>query len=292
MDFSLSGIGNFLMNEIYAIDPSAPEDLKDLKMLSELFGFSQGRFIAKYPDDWVTFLKNNVGQLGSIDQSRASVLLKRFHENSLPVSGTYFRGKDWLSNAVNLQDKQSKFTRIVTTPNNKNLPSLGNFLYEEDLPDSHGEHIGRDINSYRKSIAPLFQSSTEIHVQDMFFYFYSNGVKQNRIWEVARMICDLAITHERCEKLVFHLNQEGSETQRLDESFLQIREESNSRILKIVYTLEDKKLSHGRYIFSIKGGLQFDHGFDTTYSRDNKKTNHVHWMSEKELLPLLDRYRI
>ena len=278
------------MNEIYAIDPSAPEDLKDLNMLSELFGFSQGRFIAKYPDDWVAFLKNKVGQMSSIDQSRASVLLQRFHEKSLPVSGTYFRGRDWLSNAVNLQDQQRKFTRIVTTPNNENLPSLGNFLYKEDVPDSRGEHIGCDIYSYRKSIAPLFQSSTEIHVQDMFFYFYSNGKKQHRIWEVARMICDLAITHGRCEKLFFHLNQEGSETQRLDESFLQIKEESKSQILKIVYTLEDKKSSHGRYIFSIKGGLQFDHGFNTAYSRE--KTNHVHWMSKTELSHLHDRYKI
>ena len=41
-------------------------------------------------------------------------------------------------------------------------------------------------------------------------------------------------------------------------------------------------MTHGRYIFSIKGGMQFDHGF----SLGNKKTNHVHWLSKKELTPI------
>ena len=54
------------------------------------------------------------------------------------------------------------------------------------------------------------------------------------------------------------------------------------------FTLNDKnKMKHGRYIFSIKGGLQFDYGFEIFGS---KKTNHVHWLSQPELLPIQKIY--
>ena len=71
------------MNDIYAIDPRAPEDLKDLKLLSELFGFAHGRFVAEYPADWVYFLQSRLKEMGALDQSRASILLNKFLKNTL-----------------------------------------------------------------------------------------------------------------------------------------------------------------------------------------------------------------
>ena len=63
MVFFLSEIGSFLVNNIYAIDPSPEKDLKDLSVLSNLFGFSTGRFIANYPDDWISFLRRTIEQM-------------------------------------------------------------------------------------------------------------------------------------------------------------------------------------------------------------------------------------
>jgi hypothetical protein len=45
-------------------------------------------------------------------------------------------------------------------------------------------------------------------------------------------------------------------------------------------------VNHGRYFFSLKGGLQFDNGFEL----NSTNHNHVHWLSKNELDPLLDKY--
>ena len=109
------------------------------------------------------------------------------------------------------------------------------------------------------------------------------------------MLISLASSTDRCERMVLHLNEEKFFTDtlesRLQEDLLQARRESGRSDLDITYTFEDRRGTHGRYIFSIKGGLQFDHGFDTD-GRDPSKRNHVHWLSHSELKPLWDRYSI
>lgn len=295
MGFFRSEIGSYLVNDIYAIDPGAPQDLRDLKLLAELFGFSHGRFIAEYPAEWPLILQGKFKTLRPIDQSRASVLLEKFLSNTLPVEGRYLRGKDWLSNVLDFQSKEHKFKKIVTANEVYDLPTLSQVLYEDELPDSRGEHIKPTINSYRFAIAPLFTVSTEIHIQDMYFFLEDGGKKLYRQWDVLHMLINLATQSARCKTLIFHLNQEKFTTSflesRLEDCFNLALENSNNNTLEIQYTLENKKITHGRYIFSIKGGLQFDHGFDTDIKTQDK-LNHVHWLSKNELLPLFEKYKI
>lgn len=283
------------MNDLYAIDPASPEDLKDLKLLAELFGFAHGRFVAEYPSDWIYLLQNRLKEMGPLDQSRATILLNKFLKNTLPIEGGYLRSRDWLSNALELQNKEHKFKNIVTSKNNRNLPSLSKILYEEELPDARGGHIKPDLQSYRDTVNPLFLVSTEIHIQDMFFILEEHGKKIFSQWGVLRMLVELAESSKRCKTLIFHLNEEKFPTtqleHRLEKSFMQVLDEIGTNDLEITYSLENKKITHGRYIFSIKGGLQFDHGFDTDL-RTQDKRNHVHWLSNNELQPLFDRYGI
>ncbi len=291
----LSAIGSYSVNDIYAIDPSAPQDLRDLKLLAELFGFAHGRFIAEYPEEWAFLLQSKFKDLRPIDQSRASILLSKFLSNTLPVEGRYLRSKDWLSNVLDFQTKERKFKKIVAANQVYDLPTLSQVLYEDELPDSRGEHIKPTINSYRFAITPLFIVSSEIHIQDMYFFLEDNGKKLHRQWDVLHMLIDLVAKSGRCKTLIFHLNQERFPTNdlesRLEESFDQALKNSNNNALEILYTLEDRKITHGRYIFSVKGGLQFDHGFDTDIKTQDK-LNHVHWLSKNELLPLFERYGV
>ena len=284
------------MNDIYGLDPAAPNGVKDLKVLCDLFGFTQGRFLANYPHDWLSMLRQRMTNLSDNDRARAAILLKKFLDGAIPVDGKYLRSKDWLTNAIDLQDKERKFRDIISTSDSQsNFPSLEKVLYEDELPDSRGSHIKMDLKSYQFTIAPLFLVSTEIHLQDMYFILEEDGKKLYRQWNILRMFVSQAQSGGRCKTLFFHLNQEKFATrqseERLENGFSQVLEEQKNGNLKIIYSLEDRKITHGRYIFSIKGGLQFDHGFDTDFRFDNKK-NHVHWLSKGELLPLFERYRI
>jgi hypothetical protein len=192
--------------------------------------------------------------------------------------------------------RKNKFTKIISKDKDQdNHLSFEQFLYEEDLPDARGDHVNAEINCYKRIISPLLLVSTEIHIQDMYFYFWEIGKKLFRRYEVLRMLISLASLNDRCERIVLHLNEEkflsDALESRLQEDLLHALYECGLSNVDITYTFEDRRLTHGRYIFSIKGGLQFDHGFDIG-GRDSSKKNHIHWLSHSELTPLWDRHAI
>jgi len=77
--------------------------------------------------------------------------------------------------------------------------------------------------------------------------------------------------------------------------FERIANDAGARSVELSYeVLEDRDEGdqHARYLLGNYTGLQFDHGFAIDFRRDGKSKNHVHWMSESELAPLLDRFMV
>jgi len=282
------------MNEIIGIDPVAPSDIKDLKSLLEMFGLSNGRFIANYPADWELILRQNLNQLKDIDKARATRLLDKHRDATLPVDGDYKRSKDWAANAVELQGKGRKFSEIYSTSDNPyKLPALEALLWDDDqsIPDGRGAHLPMTVESYRKAAKPLFLQSTEVHLIDSYFSLRRDGGEKDfRRWKVLSGFFEEAKNSGRCTQFCMHVNgakfPTDSSINTLVLDLEQIRDEVNYPELELSYTVEEDKL-HGRYLFSIKGGLQFDYGFDTD-TRNLDKRNHIHWLSATELEPLLN----
>ena len=284
MDFPLKEIRSFLVNEIYAVDPSAIKDSRDFEFLLELFGFSRGRFIAEYPCNWDSFLQREAREMPPLDQARMCRLLQRFKAHTLPSDVTYLTQDSWLCNAL---EQRAQFTEIVTTPNDEGLPSLEDIFQE--LADSQGGHISRDVITYKTIIRPLFLTSTEIHIQDQYFNF-----RDKRKLDVMHMLFELCAIHGRCTSLVFHLGEEERKHEnlsltRISTGIESLKAQYPALTLSATCTWDGGRI-HGRYIFSAKGGLHFDHGFDTDDGKPNRSKNHVHWMSVKELNPLLKIY--
>ena len=296
MVFSQNEIESYSMNDLYAIDPRAPRGLSEIKILSDLFGFSHGRFIARYPNDWEKLLSARRNELSDNDNARLTILIKRLSENTIPLSEVYRMNQDWLANVLKVEDKEKKFKKVVCQRDiDNNHISMNKFLYEQDIPDARGDHVRADVKTYQQLITPLFLVSTEIHFQDMYFYFFDRGRRLNRSYRVLKMFLHTASLGARCEKLIFHLNGEKFDSdcleRKLQDDLMQAAQECGCPNIEMEYSLEDRRLTHGRYVFSIKGGLQFDHGFDIA-NRESGRLNHVHWLSEGELTPLWDRYGI
>jgi hypothetical protein len=56
------------MNDLYGIDPQAPNNLRDLSGLLRLFGPSDGRFIADFPMAWRIELRDHMRSLSDLNQ--------------------------------------------------------------------------------------------------------------------------------------------------------------------------------------------------------------------------------
>ena len=290
------------MNDFFAIDPQGPQDKKDLATLAQTFGPNSGRFIAAYPTDWTDFARQVLNKLSGLDRARAELLLGKLLFALVPIDAPYSRGKSWEENAVKLVKQQHGLKEILgKDPNSVGLKTLTEFLW--DTPDSltgtsSGSFIPMTLQSYRDALWPLFALSTEVHLVDRFFTLRKqDGLKDHTREPVLRLIIQLAKHFGRTKTLHIHFHRdlkisEKQQEQRIESDLLVLADKTADVSIDILYSLLDEtsirnpRLTHGRYIFSMKGGLQFDHGFQILSHR----MNHVHWLTSEELNPLLAFY--
>jgi len=272
------------MNEIYGIDPSSPSDLKDLKVLFTRFGLAHGRFISRYPSDWDRELFSAFSELSELDRSRLTRLIQLHQDALLKSSAPFNRSKSWSKNVAEQRLRMKSFDRILAkNPNEENFETLENYLWgEDDDPgSSRGAFIEMTPESYANACAPLFECSSEVHVSDRFFQLRNqSGLMNRKRWSVLRALVGKAAQSSNCRELVLHFELPPAVSVKNFEMKMEedLEEIANEFSFDFSYDIRDA-MHHGRYIFSIHGGLQFDHGFEITYGQKN----HVHWLSSSEL---------
>lgn len=270
------------MNEIYGIDPEAPKDLGELRALLERFGPCNGRFIGRYPDDWYDLLGIKFSDLSGLDRSRFNRLLHLHRDSLLRTTVQYRRTKTWREN---IKDSRQFHKVLVAEPNDGVFSTLEEFLWDDsEIDSSRGDHIPATIEAYCVACAPLFSISSEVHMADRFFRLRrESGDLDRQKFSLIRGVLEKAKSVGRCQTLVVHFEQPAYISEKRCEEQIErdlglIQSETD---IELTYDIH-KSLTHGRYIFSIKGGLQFDHGF----LLDRYKVNHVHWLSTGELRPI------
>lgn len=272
------------MNELYGIDPSSPKDLKDLKALLTRFGLAQGRFIARYPSDWEQELLSSFSEVSELDRVRLTRLIQMHQTIFLSAPIPFNRSKIWPRNVAEHCLPVRAFDRILArNPNEEGFETLEDYLWDEDddLGASRGAFIDMAPECYADACVPLFECSSEVHLSDRFFQLRNqSGIINRKHWSVLRALVEKASASSKCRLFVLHFERPSVVTVknfelRLEEDLQEIGTEFSFDFL---YDIRDS-MHHGRYIFSIYGGLQFDHGFEVTRSQKN----HVHWMSSSEL---------
>ena len=272
------------MNEIYGIDPSSPKDLKDLKALFTRFGLAHGRFISRYPSDWERELFASFSEISELDRARLTRLIQLHQTAFLTSPAPFNRSKTWSKNVAEQRLRVRAFDRILArNPNEENFETLEDYLWgEDDDPGaSRGAFIDMTPERYADACAPLFECSSEVHVSDRFFHLRNqSGVMNRRRWSVLRALVGKAAASTKCRLLILHFEQPPAVSVKNFEMKLEedLEEIANEFSFDFSYDIRDS-MHHGRYIFSIYGGLQFDHGFEITHGQKN----HVHWLSSSEL---------
>jgi hypothetical protein len=284
------------MNEIFAVDPEGPSDLRDLRALLDRFGLANGRLIARYPQDWRQMLEYHFRHLSGLDRSRLSRLLQLHRDSLLDSAEPYFRSRSWTENVSAAMRDGSRFGRVLArSPNADGLETLESFLWssEEDLSLSREEYIPMTSRAYIEACRPLFELSSEIHLVDRFFRLRFDGVQRDhKRWRLLVEFLREINRIGRCERFVVYFDCPAHLPE--DDFLIQLESDLNlvrsdaglgAGGLEVGYDVRDD-FDHGRYIFSVKGGLQFDNGFAVGH----REKNHVRWMSTSGLRPLLIKY--
>lgn len=284
------------MNEIYAVDPAAPEDAKELMHLVSLFGPTEGRFLYDFPCHWRTEALALIEREPEVMKQRVKALLHRRRralvdpERHVPLRGT------WSEAACGLQPCEGLIGPRGCPPTAMPIDVA---LYE--LPDSRGDHVPRTPRGLTSAAHMLFRVSPRIVLVDPYLrlsYVDGEGRRRDdrRFKPVLLELLRVAAS-ERTEIMEIFVSRRSSEGEseidfadRLD----RLKTEAGAATLQLQYGVLEEDIAdlpgrrqHARYLLGIGSGLHFDHGFDST---DDGSLNHVHWLSESELRPLLSRF--
>jgi hypothetical protein len=287
------------MNEIYAVDPAAPEDARELMHLVRLFGPTEGRFLYDFPSHWRTEALALIEREPEVMKQRATALLHRRRrafvdpERHVPLRGT------WSEAACMLQPRDGLIGPRGCPPTA--LP-IDVALYDESaLTDSRGKHVLRTPRGLREAAQMLFRISPRIVLVDPYLrlsYLDGGGLRRaDRRFKPVLLELLRAAASARTEIMEIFVSKRSSEGEsendfadRLD----RLKAEAGAAALQLQYGVLEEDIAdlpgrrqHARYLLGIGSGLHFDHGFDST---DDGSLNHVHWLSESELRPLLLRF--
>jgi hypothetical protein len=207
------------------------------------------------------------------------------HQTAFLTSPTPFnRSKTWSKNVAEQRLRARAFDRILArNPNEENFETLEDYLWgEDDDPGAtRGAFIDMTAENYAYVCAPLFECSSEVHLSDRFFHLRNqSGVMNRKCWSVLRSLVAKASKSTKCRLFILHFERPPVVSIKKFEMKLEedLEEIENEFSFNFSYDIQDA-MHHGRYIFSIHGGLQFDHGFEISQGQKN----HVHWLSTAEL---------
>jgi hypothetical protein len=299
VDFFPNVRRSYLVNEIYAIDPESPKTIDQLALMALMFGFTEGRFIADFPDGWETklishFEKNNSIFSNGPQRLKLINFLEKFKEATIqPRKINYRLTKGWLENALdNINYHQFQAIICDNKETSSKCISIEDALYYEKLIDSRSCVVESNQQRYLDLLYPLLIKSTELYFQDVNLkLFYGVDTKYSAKKFIELLFYKIKET-KRCNKITFILGEENypdlKTRKKLEEEIKNMMIDHGPSYLSIHIKYSNKKESHERYAFSIRGGIRFGYGFDTP----SRAKNTLSWMSKSELTNLLKQHNI
>jgi hypothetical protein len=286
------------MNEIYAVDPDAINTQR-LKMLMDRFQPAEGRFVGEFPAGWRHAVGRKIPSSTISDQQ----LLENFLSWSglIEVRERYSDQLSWIDNAVRIKKDTGLFERVFGESESCDgmvtaIEALLNF--DVELKQSREQYIPPVAEVYGKICAPLFSMSEEVVMHDYKFctrYDHNGKIQkdENRLGVLEALILQMRLSRKTKRfLLVMHEKTANRFKENLEDDLTAVLEIADpSGDIQVQYELDDGKFegasSHPRCIFSIKGGLQFDQGFQVFKSNE---ANLVKWMSKEALLPFQKKF--
>jgi hypothetical protein len=289
------------MNDVYGIDPEAPENYQEFASLMRLFEPGAGRFIIDFPMGWMDAVRSHLSTLSSLEHLKfIEILSSRCAASVVPTPTRISRYPSWIESAYDLQSHVKALVSKrgcppVAEPIDKMLERPDGF------PDARGGHIQRTGMAYAQAARPLLQTSPKIVLVDPYFKIRYLDRNTNSFRPSTRHIDSLKWLLKESAKWrrveVFRLMVSTDEALKGDpngelfkQGLDQIARDAGASLIRLEHGLLEASIStdrHARYLLGMKQGLHFDRGFDTG---DPHTTNHVEWMGQSVLKPLLDRF--
>lgn len=256
------------MNEFFAADPAACLSSADLRFLLSHFGPHAGRYLAVYPATWGSEITLRCQEIGPVEGERAKVLIRRAYEKAAllrKASIPWDEAAGWLDNfRLVLKERPGEFERgiIPGEADGADVVSINDL----ELSPTADESIEAVAAEYVRVSRTILLLSPELFFVDP----YLNPCKNDRQDVLSAMLriagrgkCRRVTCWARDSEIVSEKKHSWGEVQAALKRLLASADWPEDR--KFRYFLVDdavcRSKMHPRYLFSIKGGIRFDQGF-------------------------------
>lgn len=274
-------------NARYGLDPSTPQDRRDLCELRRIFGPSEGRFIVECPAmEWENAFLSHARSLGDSQSHLAQEVLQKLRHALLTEKevNAWKPERSWAENAGVLK-KQCGWKGLLGPPGSPATVTVFQELWEKPLPSSRGALVPMTARDYVEAARPLLLTSPKLILVDKFFS------PTEASWAKRRPVLVALLRASRKGLKVRYVEIRNASTQpeRSDcQAQFDLCNEEAQACDRIEITVEPIEpigkagtglTSHGRYLLGEHGGLGFDHGFVEMRSSGRQPArNHVHWL--------------
>jgi hypothetical protein len=286
------------MNEMYAISPACLNlSARDMRAVLKMFGLQEGRFVADFPKQWIGEVLSNY-QRGTKQFADIAFLLLKAKDALVELDEPYRHHKSWEENVLEVQSHRRRFQEIFSDAETDTLRRIDVLVDSLDfeLKDGREDFLLAEAQVYSQICRPLFFCSEEIVLHD---YFFSLRREDNGSIDFGRLRVLKALLQEmvrigRVKRFLILFNRkfESMMGEHVMSDLDSISAECDpSAQVELIYDFNEMGAEggsrHPRCIFSVKGGLQFDQGFQVFKNGDK---NLVRWMSAVTLRPFQQEF--
>ncbi|MBO2552369.1 hypothetical protein ACLKZ7_02345 [Shewanella algae] len=240
-----------------AVAPEQVRTLADLNLLEARIGFDKGAVLSRFPAKWYAQVAQHLaGQDGHVD--RITEKLKRIKESRLVGFGRAFDGDSWGAAAQRSHQVQP-FHRVVDGVSNERPHFINDLQLMDDVDFQYQTQYPRDAQSLAKAARALLTDAEKVTVFDNYICPTKPGCVQT----LTQMM--QSCTKTEVEFHVFAKEDENKPRRSEREQALDdLKAHIPAHVKLYWYWLDDNGSGHlhQRGIFTAKGGLIYDRGFE------------------------------
>jgi len=152
------------MNDDYVIEPTAFKSAADIRYALEKFGFSEGRFVARFPQNWIVDFKTCIERFPDVERKRAFELLQKYKRRCCFVNTkqAFDRRRPWSENA---RSAQAVFAGAVFTSDSPTIADIDDDFFKP----SREQRILAKTAEYSRISRRLIEASGEVFLIDPYF---------------------------------------------------------------------------------------------------------------------------
>ncbi|WP_324033384.1 hypothetical protein [Aeromonas caviae] len=252
----------------FAISPNQIRNMADLNLLEARFGFDKGAVLSRFPKGWFGEVSRHLTALLNEQHiDRATEKLRRIKESRLVSFNRQYTGALWHEAAATSHQAQA-FHRIVdgVTDDRPHYVSDWQSLEDDDfVPNTQYE---RDAASLAGAAKALLLDAEKVTIYDNYLCPTRPGCLNT----LSKMM-------SHCQKAEVELHvfaeEEGKQDRnQRNNNLTQFSAQLPANIRLFWYWLDDagNGLLHQRGLFTGKGGLVYDRGFEEPRDLDQRRT--------------------